>query len=139
GVAQSRPAEPDAREQRRRRPLRDRLPGGVRQGDRQLARRELGERAGRRLQEERDRLRVVFYVVSGFSRTRARPTARSASSTSCFARSQAARATFSAATARSRAASAFSISASAFFFSAASRFSASRRSRSRERVDASSR
>ncbi len=58
GVAQPRPAESDAREQRRRRALRNRLPFGLRPSDRQLARRRLGRRARRQLPEKRARLHL---------------------------------------------------------------------------------
>ena len=57
-VAQPRSREPHAREQRRRRALRDRLPVGLRARHRQLARRRLGRPARRRLPETGPRVRL---------------------------------------------------------------------------------
>ena len=52
------PAKPDARKQRRRRPLRDRLPLGLRPGHRQLAGRRLARDPGRRLPQARPRVHL---------------------------------------------------------------------------------
>ena len=119
GVAQPGSAEPDAREQQRRRALRDRLPVGLREGDRQLARRRLGRRPRRELQEERARLRLklqisdfrfqIEFQTSDFEL--AQPFWRASSSAS-WARSHVARVSCSAASARAIAAWAFVRSAS---------------------------